>query len=94
MCYLAQILSAMTLAQPPCDADARLLVGMTSVIAASIETDGFRCGSVGRIEEGSFENEGRVLKVTCLDPQRVYKVVAYTEGDFVAAPWTETLVQP
>ena len=101
MCYLAAVLgSSLALAAPDCEAEFRLLVGLRSIIAVSIEMDGFACDEVLRIEEGRFEDEGgRVLKVVCRLPplagtagsgsSRTYRVVAYTEGDFVAHPWAE-----
>lgn len=93
MYYLPAILgSSLALAAPNCEAEFRLMAGLTSVVAASIELDGFACERVLRIEEGRFDDEGgRVLKVVCEGAGRTatYKVVAYTEGDFVTSPWDD-----
>lgn len=93
MCYLAAILgSSLALASPNCADDFRLMAGLTSVIATSIEQDGFPCDRVSSIAEGRFDDEGgRVLEVVCrlaapAGSVRRYRVVAHTEGDFVASP--------
>src|SRR4051794_24754465 len=85
----------LTMLTPPCSADDfPLLAGLRSVLASSIQDDGFICPDVKSIEEIGFIDTGVVLKVTCGPlgkevawPERALRVVAYPEGDFTAARW-------
>ena len=87
---------------PAAAADMALMVGLRSTIATYIRDYGYRCPDVTTFERAGYAGDGEVLKVICAAPSgasrgetRVYRVVAYVDGEFEARPWPhENATQP
>lgn len=75
-------------------ADMALMVGLRSTIATYIRDYGYGCADVTTFERAGYAGDGEVLKVVCAAPAggakaeaRVYRVVAYMDGEYEALPW-------
>ena len=80
-------------AGPALASEMALMVGLRSVMAASIRDYGYGCRDVTDFEPVGYAGDGEVLKVFCAAGSgpgaetRTYKVVAYMDGEFEALPW-------
>ena len=77
---------------PASAADMALMVGLRSTIAAYIRDYGYRCSDVTTFESAGYAGDGEILKVICAprgEEERIYRVVAYMDGEFEARPWPQ-----
>ena len=90
-CATAVALAAGIASAVPCTVrDADLMVGFRWVLARGIEEGGFPCPEAKSASEVGYEQGAVVLRVTCTSNRalalRSYRVLAYTEGDFIDRP--------
>jgi len=96
MRLLLRIAVGSALVSPAWGDDMVLMVGLRTTMATSIRDYGYRCPDVKDYEPLWFEDGGRVLKVVCGPlvegiPQEptVFRVIAYTDGDYTVHPWRQ-----
>src|SRR5215208_844626 len=94
MRLLLRIAVGTALVSPAWGDDMVLMVGLRTTMATAIRDYGYRCPDVKDYEPLEFEDGGRVLKVMCGPLVEgspggitVFRVIAYTDGDFTVHPW-------
>ncbi|QRM34710.1 hypothetical protein [Microvirga sp. VF16] len=96
MRLVSQLCLLLTIITPALASDMHLMFGLRNTIAIYIRDYGHHCPEVKDFQPIGFENGGALLRVVCGPPgdpsqgaTTVFRVIAYTEGDFTVRPWRE-----